>query len=173
MARRFAAATQQRGARWVFLFGERGGEGGNDPGGLIMTMYRADSDNIRTIVLEPRVTRAFWAQARAWNGATVRLHIETKYVPDGTPVTIEVWEDDSAEGNPDDFVTQIEGEHTIENGRCIVEYELSWDDDTLGDPSENEGGAYEFYFSVQVGDGPLQARSNLLYVAVEEFRLSG
>lgn len=136
-------------------------------------MYSSHADSIRTIVVEPAVTRAFWAQPRAWHGDTVRIHIETRFIPDGTKVTLELWEDDSAEGNPDDFVAAIEGEHTIEGGRCTVEHKLVWDEGGFGDPTEDEGGAYEFYVRIVVDDYELQARTNLLYVAIEEFRLSG
>jgi hypothetical protein len=137
-----------------------------------MTVHRSDVDSIRTIVLEPAVCRAFWSRPRAWKGDLVRMHVETRWVPDGTPVAFEIWEDDSGEGSPDDFVARREG-LTIENNRCIVEHELVWDDETLGDPGENEGAAYEFYFKALVGEPALEGRSNLLYVALEDFKPSG
>ena len=135
-------------------------------------MHFVQSDEVRTVVVHPAITRAFWSQSRAWNGGTLRLHIETRNVPDGTPVHVEIWEDDSGEGSPDDFVAELDQPGTVDRGRCTIEHTLTFDDETMGEPLELEGDTYEFYFRARIDDYGLEARSNLLFVALEEFRPS-
>jgi hypothetical protein len=129
-----------------------------------MGLHSGFTDRTNRIVLRPRITRAFWSRRRAWNGADVVLTIETKWVPDGTPLTVAIYEDDSAEGNEDDFIEDVPGAFTIENGRCVIEHKLDWTDEVLGAERATEGSEMEFYFLTTIEDLGLKQKSSLLYV---------
>ena len=131
-----------------------------------MAIHSSATDNTHRVYLESAITRVFWSRRRALPGAAIKLHVETKHIPDGTPIDIEIWEDDSGEGSPDDFITEMKGEHTIENNKCVVDYELNWDADSLGDDKELEGRDFEFYFLVKIPDFELERKSGLLFVDV-------
>ena len=137
-----------------------------------MPKYSEQTDRVKRITLEPEITRAFWSKRRAWHGDELKLTIETRHVPDGTPVTVEIWEDDSGEGSPDDFIARIPDEHTVEGGRCVIDYRIEWDEEALGAELKLEGGNYEFYFKVKTERFQLKKRSNLLYVDLSSFRFS-
>lgn len=132
-----------------------------------MSRYLAELDAVRRIVLPPRIVRAFWSKRCAWPGDLVRLHVETRNVPDGTPLTITLFEDDSDEGNADDLLGQLAGEHVVKGGKWAHEYELEWTAEALG--CELEGDSYEFCFDVTIARYGVQRRSTRLYVPVERF----
>lgn len=129
-----------------------------------MSLHTGPTDRTNFVVLEPAITRAFWSRRRAWNGADLVLTVETRWVPDGTEIAIEIFEDDSAEGNADDFIEALEGPFAIENGRCVIEHRLEWDAEVLGAERATEGSELEFYFLVKMERFGIAARSNLLYV---------
>ena len=99
-----------------------------------MSRHDGTTDRTNLVVVHPAITRAYWSKRRAWHGEKLTLFVETKHIPDGTTVKLEVWEDDSAEKNPDDWVAEIPGSHSIKEGRLAVDYELKWDQATLGEP---------------------------------------
>ncbi|MBZ0116013.1 MAG: hypothetical protein K8H88_03385 [Sandaracinaceae bacterium] len=135
-----------------------------------MGLYSGPTDRVNRIVLTPAITRAFWSRRRAWNGADVVMTIETKWVPDGTAVKVAIFEDDSAEGNEDDFIEELSG-LSIEGGRCVIEHTLEWDAEKLGEEIATEGGELEFYFRVTIEDFDLTKKSTLLYVDLGGFEV--
>jgi hypothetical protein len=132
-----------------------------------MARYLAELDDVRRIILPATIVRAFWSKRCAWPGDRVRLHVETRNVPDGTPLKITLLEDDSDEGNADDVLGELEGTHEIRGGKWIHEYELDWSAEALG--AELEGDSFEFCFDAAIARYGLQRRSTRLYVPVEPF----
>jgi hypothetical protein len=137
-----------------------------------MPTYEEQTGRTKRIVIEPEITRAYWSQRRAWHSARVKLFIEARYVPDGTPVKVEIWEDDTAEGSPDDFIASLPGEHKIKNNRCAIDYQVRWDQASLGKELALEGDEYEFVFVVTIDKPALKKRSNLLYVDLDPLIIS-
>jgi hypothetical protein len=118
----------------------------------------------KLVLLEPKVTRAFWSRRRAWQGVDVKLHVETRHVPDGARVTLEIWEDGTDEGKGDELVATVPGEHRIQHGRCEALWTIALDADTLGADLELEGDGWEFYFVARIDAPKVSGRSDLLYV---------
>lgn len=129
-----------------------------------MSVHSGPTDITNQVVLEPAITRAYWSERRAWNGSDLVLTIETRWVPDGTELSVEIFEDDSAEGNEDDWIEEVEGAHVIEKGRCEIEHHIQWGADVLGHERDLEGSELEFYFLVKIERFGLEARSDLLFV---------
>ena len=134
-----------------------------------MAKFFEFADVSQEVVLTPQVARAFWSQRRAWVGDDLTLTVETKYVPNGSKFTVEVWEDDSGEGGGDDFVAEVEGSHTIEGNRCRIDWKLDFDSEALSDEIATEGGVLEFYFNVKFDSPEIQGRSGLLLVDMSSF----
>jgi hypothetical protein len=137
-----------------------------------MAQYSEMEDRIKRIRIVPEITRAFWSRRRAWHGDEVKLHVETRNVPDGAKVVFEIWEDDSGEANPDDFVTKLDDGYRIEGNRCTADYTIEWDEKTLGAEAALEGGEFEFYFLAKIESPALELRSALLYVDLADYLFS-
>ena len=137
-----------------------------------MPRYEGQTGQVQRIVLTPEITRAYWSRRRAWQGAEVKLFIETRYLKDGTPLKIEIWEDGTDEAAGDELITRLPGNHTVRNGRCTVSTTLRFDPASLGRTLELEGDTGEFYFLVTVESPRLKQRSNLLYVDLPSLVLS-
>ncbi|MCA9606996.1 MAG: hypothetical protein KC619_15420 [Myxococcales bacterium] len=127
-------------------------------------IHSGQTDRTNLVILQPEIVRAFWSRRRAWNGVDMVLTVETRWVPDGTEIEVEIYEDDSAEGNADDYIETIEGPHVIENGRCVIEHRLEWGPEVLGAELDTEGSELEFYFLVKMERFGIEGRSNLLFV---------
>jgi hypothetical protein len=138
-----------------------------------MSRHGGTTDRTNLVVLRPVIQRAFWSKRRAWNGAKLDMVVETRFVEDGTELEIDVWESDEGEGSPDDAIDHVKGPNQIKGGRCVVSYELKWDAEKLGEEIAREGGELEFYFRVKIPRFKLDARSNLLYVDLGAFVVSG
>lgn len=134
-----------------------------------MPSHAAELDAIRPIHLRPVVTRAFWSKRCAWPGDRLYLHVEARHIPDGTPLSIALVEDDSDEGNPDDALGALAGTHVMKGGKWCAEYVLDLSADALGCALEVEGDAYEFCFDVTIPRYGLCRRSTRLYVPIEPF----
>src|SRR6187397_257053 len=93
-----------------------------------MSRHPASLDLVRRIILQPSIVRAFWSVTRAWPGKIVKLHAETRNVPDGTPIVFEVRPVDPA---VDLVLETIDQGLVIENSRCITDHEIAWDDEAL------------------------------------------
>lgn len=126
--------------------------------------YTKETGGWRLVVLEPRITRAFWSRRRAWQGDAVKIHVETRYVPDGASVTLEIWEDGTDEGTGDELVTRMPGEHRIQRGRCEATWTIALDPAALGKDLRLEGDRWEFYVVARIDAPKVTGRSDLLYV---------
>jgi hypothetical protein len=104
-----------------------------------MPRYEGQTGQVQRIVLTPEITRAYWSRRRAWQGAEVKLFIETRYLKDGTPLKIEIWEDGTDEAAGDELIMRLPGNHTVRNGRCTVSTTLRFDPASLGRTLELEG----------------------------------
>ena len=138
-----------------------------------MSRHGGTTDHTNLVVLRPVIARAFWSKRRAWNGAKIDLTVETRFVEDGTELEIDIWESDAGEGSEDDVIERVPGPCKVDNGRCIIHHELKWDAEKLGSEIATEGGELEFYFRVKLPRFKLEARSNLLYVDLGGFVVSG
>lgn len=137
-----------------------------------MAKYTKTTGGWRLVRLEPQITRAFWSRRRAWQGQEVRLHVETRYVPDGARLTLEIWEDGTDEGKGDELIAEIAGSHAIEGGRCQASWTIALDPDTLGKDLELEGDRWELYFLVRIDAPAVTGRSDLLYVDLQPLIIS-
>lgn len=90
--------------------------------------YSASLDLVRRVRLVPSIVRAFWSTERAWAGATVRMHVETRFVPDDAAVKIEIV---SADRSVSAVVHACDDAGVIEDSRCIVEHVIEWEDDAV------------------------------------------
>jgi hypothetical protein len=82
-------------------------------------------DPVVRIRLSPAIVRAFWSTERAWPGDTIVLCVETRRVPDGTPVAATVR---AAALEPDSPVLAT-AEGVVTDNRCVLEHRVDWDDD--------------------------------------------
>lgn len=137
-----------------------------------MPKYSKETGGWRLVLLEPRITRAFWSRRRAWQGDEVKLHVETRHVPDGAALTIEIWEDGTDEAAGDELVAKIPGDHRIERGRYETTWTIALDPETLGKDLRLEGDRWEFWFAVRIEAPAVSGRSDLLYVDLSPLRLS-
>ena len=137
-----------------------------------MATYTESTSRSKLVVLRPQITRAFWSQRRAWQGAELKLYIETRHIPDGTKFKVEIWEDGTDEGGDDEKIVEVDGSHEITKGRCEIEYTLALDPDTLGSDLELEGDDWELYFLVKFDKPELTGRSGLLYVDLQPLIIS-
>jgi hypothetical protein len=137
-----------------------------------MTKYSRASGGWKLVRLEPKVTRAFWSKRRAWQGEQVKIHVETRHVPDGAKVTLEVWEDGTDEGRGDERVAEVPGSHVIANGRCEATWTIALDPDALGKDLALEGESWEFYVRVKIDAPEVTGRSDLLYVDMQPLIVS-
>jgi len=138
-----------------------------------MAKYTKTTGGWRLVLLEPQITRAYWSRRRSWQGKEVELHVETRYVPDGAKLTLEIWEDGTDEGKGDELITEVSGEsHTIENGRGKASWTIALDPDTLGKDLELEGDSWELYFVARIDAPKVTGRSDLLYVDLQPLIVS-
>ncbi len=129
-----------------------------------MLDYSEHTGRSKKVVLEPQITRAFWSRRRAWQDEEVKLHVETKYVKDGTAVKLFVWEETGDEKEPGKLIKEVPGPHQIQNGRCEATYKLKWDPQTLGKELRLKRDEWEFYFLAVIVSPALKKKSGLLYV---------
>lgn len=137
-----------------------------------MARYTKTTGGWRLVRLEPQITRAFWSRRRSWQGEEVKLYVETRYVPDGTTLTLEIWEDGTDEGKGDELVARIAGSHPLERGRCEATWTVELHPDALGKDLALEGDSWEFYFVVRIEAPKVVGRSDLLYVDLQPLIVS-
>lgn len=137
-----------------------------------MAKYTKTTGGWRLVRLEPRITRAFWSRRRSWQAEEVKLHVETRHVPDGTKVTLEIWEDGTDEGKGDELIAEVSGSHAIENGRCEATWKIALDPDALGKDLELESDSWELYFVARMETPKVAGRSDLLYVDLQPMIVS-
>jgi hypothetical protein len=137
-----------------------------------MSKYTREAGGWKRVRLEPSVTRAFWSKRRAWQGEEVKIHVETRHVPDGAKVKLEIWEDGTDEGRGDELVAEVTGSHAITNGRCEAAWTIALDPDALGKDLALEGESWEFYVRVKIDAPEVTGRSDLLYVDMQPLIVS-
>jgi hypothetical protein len=129
-----------------------------------MPRHSGSTDRTNRIVIEPAITRAFWSRPRAWNGADIRLTIETRNVPDATPVKVTVFEAAAGARAAGHVIDDLSAGRVIENNRCTIEYHLRWESDAMRDEVARAGGEREFRFRVRIERFELCHDSSPLYV---------
>jgi hypothetical protein len=137
-----------------------------------MPKFEEQTGRTKKVVLKPEITRAFWSRRRAWQGAQVKLFIETRYLKEGTPLKIEIWEDGAESKQPEGYVARLNGDYRVKNGRCTADYKIKWDSASLGKDLQLSSDRFEFCFTVTVEKPPLRAKSNLLYVDLHRLVVS-
>ena len=113
--------------------------------------------------LPPSVLRVYWSRERAWPGETLRLCVETKWVPDGTEVAFAIR---SAALEPGS-TTLATAQGTVEHSRCVVDHRVDWDDDALAELFALGVKDCRFCFDVAIEAFALTAVSPALYVPFE------
>jgi hypothetical protein len=129
--------------------------------------HSACLDLIKQVHVTPSLTRAFWSAERAWPGDTVRLHLETRYVPDGATVVYEVR---PADPEIDLVVATVGAGDAIAGSQCVVEHAIDWDDAALDALFEVKH-VYKFCFVATIEKYGLSLRSGPLYVPFEPFEV--
>jgi hypothetical protein len=129
-----------------------------------MAEYTEHTGRAKKVVLEPQIMRAFWSKRRAWQNEEVKLFIETRYVKDGTPLKIEIFE----EADRPQLVTEVKGDHKVSGGKCEATYKIKWDPPTLGKDLTPQGDEWDFYFLVTIEKPALSKKSGLLYVDLDQ-----
>lgn len=132
-----------------------------------MPKYEEQTGRTKRVVLEPEITRAFWSRRRAWQGGEVKLFIETRYVPNGSSLKVEIREHGA--GEP---VARLPGEYKVQGNRCQIDYKIKWDEASLGKALALKGTGYEFVFVASSDKPPLEGKSNLLYVDLHPLLIS-
>jgi hypothetical protein len=127
------------------------------------TTAEAVFDLVVRLHLPPRVVRAYWSRERAWPGDTLRLCVETKWVPDGTEVAFSIR---SAALEPGATVLAT-AKGTVEKSRCVVDHRVDWNDDALGELFALGVKDCRFCFEVAIEAFALVAVSPALYVPFE------
>src|SRR3954453_3324633 len=129
----------------------------------MMSQYTEHTGRAKKIVLEPQILRAFWSKRRAWQNEEVKLYVETKYVKDGTPLKIVIFE----EADPPQKVAEVAGNHKVSKGKYEASYKIKWDPPTLGGDLKLKRDEWDFYFLVKIDKPALSKKSGLLYVDLD------
>lgn len=120
-------------------------------------------DLVVRLHLAPSVLRAYWSRERAWPGDTLRLCVETKWVPDGTEIAFAIRSAALPPGSPSLATAQ----GTVEQSRCVVDHRVDWDDDVLGELFKLGIKDCRFCFDATIDAFALAAVSPPLYVPFE------
>ena len=129
-----------------------------------MSTHVAHLDLTRRVWLTARVERAFWSTDRAWPSDALELTAETRYVPDGTLVRLEVRHAEADPAEPP--IDTLDG-LTIEGNRVRVEQELAWDPQKVADALIVGDRRPWFRFDVVIDRYGIVAPSTVLYVPLE------
>jgi hypothetical protein len=133
-----------------------------------MATYSQSPGGTKIVMLDVPV-RAYWSRPRAWHGEKVVMNVETAHLPDHTPFALRIRE---AEGGDGDVVDEKTGLELV-NNRAAVPYAIRWDQASLGRKLELHGDRCEFFFEVKIDAPFVIARSNLLYVHLHPYVVSG
>ncbi len=132
-----------------------------------MARYGETADRTKRVTIEPLITRAYWSTPRAYQGEKVKLFIETSKMPDGSALSVEIREVGS-----DVLVDEPKGPFKVKGNRCSIEYEIDWDEETLGHPLALATDRFEFSFHVISEAFRVRAQSSPMYVDLHDFSLS-
>ena len=136
-----------------------------------MSTYTENPGGLRRVRLEVPV-RAFWSVPRAWPGDKVIMNVETAYLPDHTKFSVRVREDRDGPVADDDFIDEKKGLELV-NNRAQVPYTIAWDKASLGKKLVLVGDRCEFVFEVRIESPRVRGVSNLLYVHLHPYVVSG
>ena len=120
-------------------------------------------DLVVRVHLEPEILRLFASSERAWPAESIALTVEGRYIPDGTAVAITVRSASAGPGAP----VLWTGEGAFDNGRCVVEHRIDWDDAALADTFALGVADCQFCFDATVETYGLTATSPAFYVPFE------
>jgi hypothetical protein len=132
-----------------------------------MARYGESAGRTKRVTIEPVITRAYWSTPRAYQEQKVKLFIETARMPEGAELKVEIRELGS-----DLLVDEPKGPFQVKGNRCSADYEIDWDEETLGHPLALETPRFQFYFRVIHEGFKLTRDSNPLYVDLHDFTLS-
>ena len=130
-----------------------------------MAQHPGPVDVVNYVTIRPVVSRAYWDRGRAWNGADVELTVETRWVPDGTEIELEIL---SATGV---LVEKLKTKAKTKDNRAVVKHKIEWTSDHLADLAGDR--EHEFVFYATIPDFDLRGRSNALYVDLGGYVVSG
>lgn len=133
-----------------------------------MTSYAQSPGGTKVVTLDVPV-RAYWSRMRAWHGEEIVMNVETAHLPDHTPFALRIREAEAGDGEVVDEKTGLE----LVNNRAAVRYRIRWDQASLGKTLELHGDRCEFFFEIAVEAPRVIARSNLLYVHLHPYVVSG
>jgi hypothetical protein len=136
-----------------------------------MGTYTQAAGGTRFVQLDVPV-RAWWSKPRAWHGEDLVLHVETALLPDHTKASLRIYEDGVTPFAPAAFIDEKQDFELVGN-RAAVPYTLKWDKDSLGHPLGLQGDSFRFFFDVLIAKPGARGRSNLLYVHLHPYVVSG
>jgi hypothetical protein len=139
-----------------------------------MASYTVSPGGLRRVRLEVPV-RAWWSTERAWHGDKVVMNVETAYLPDHTSFSVRIYEaagEGTIAGGEDDFIYEKKGLELV-NNRAAFPYTIQWDKKSLGKKLVLSGDECEFLFRVLVDAPEVKGCSNLLYVHLHRYVVSG
>lgn len=132
-----------------------------------MARYGESVDRTKRVTIEPTISRCFWSAPRAYQGDKVKLFIETTKMPDGEELSVEIREVGS-----EVLVDEPKGPFKVKGNRCSAEYEIDWDEETLGHPLALATDRFQFSFHVISKTFGVRGQSSPLYVDLHDFSLS-
>ncbi|HEY3815980.1 MAG TPA: hypothetical protein VGL81_02360 [Polyangiaceae bacterium] len=133
-----------------------------------MATYTQSPGGVRRVTLDVPV-RAWWSRARAWHGDDIVMNVETAYLPDHTAFALRIL---AADVDPGAEPVDEKSGLSLVNNRCAVPYKIQWDESTLGKKIA-VGARCLFFFEVAVDAPAVFGRSNLLYVHLHPYLVSG
>ncbi len=136
-----------------------------------MGTYTQAAGGTRFVQLDVPV-RAWWSKPRAWHGEDLVLHVETAFLPDHTKASLRIYEDGVSPFDDHAFIDEKK-DFDLVNNRAAVPYKLKWDEDSLGHPLALQGDSFQFFFDVLIAKPAARGRSNLLYVHLHPYVVSG
>lgn len=128
--------------------------------------YSATFDLMQRVILTPAIQRVYWSAERAWPGGAVKLCVETRHVPNGSSVALEIR---SARLGLDGPIVHTPDPATIENSRGLVEHEIAWDGKRLTELFDLGDLDCRFTIHATIDRYALTAISAPLYVALDPF----
>jgi hypothetical protein len=137
-----------------------------------MATYTQQAGGTKVVRLDVPV-RAWWSRPRAWHGEDLVMHVETAYLPDHTKLSLRIYEAEVTPFDEEAFVDEKKDGLELVNNRAAVPYSLKWDTAVLGRPLALQGDGFQFFFEVRIDHPSVRGRSNLLYVHLHPYVVSG
>jgi hypothetical protein len=133
-----------------------------------MTAHPLALDRTGQVVIEPAIPRVYPSVARVWHGAKITVFIETRWVPDGTSVRLELFQGESS--TP---LLEIEERATIEKNRASLEWTVDLSEEKVGGALRTRGASHEMFIVASIDElGGPTGRSSPLYVDLTPYVIS-